>query len=56
MEGRKSNDRTMRLLYARCSRAKESLAIVAYADLPEELKTNVISNGWFSNDEVEVIL
>ena len=56
-EGKETGiDRTMRLFYVGCSRAKESLAIVAYADLPEELKTNVISNGWFSNDEVEVIL
>mgnify|MGYP000967619502 FL=1 len=56
-EGKETGiDRTMRLFYVASSRAKESLAIVAYADLPEELKKSVISNGWFSNDEVEVIL
>ncbi|WP_353158788.1 UvrD-helicase domain-containing protein [Myroides odoratus] len=56
-EGKETGiDRTMRLFYVACSRAKESLAIVAYADLPEELKKNVISNGWFNNDEIEVIL
>lgn len=56
-EGKETGiDRTMRLFYVACSRAKESLAIVAYTDLPEELKKNVISNGWFSDDEVEIIV
>ncbi|WP_316805463.1 UvrD-helicase domain-containing protein [Pedobacter nototheniae] len=56
-EGKETGiDRTMRLFYVACSRAKESLAIVAYTDLPEELKKNVISNGWFNNDEVVVII
>ena len=56
-EGKETGiDRTMRLFYVACSRAKESLAIVAYTDLPEDLKKNVISNGWFGDDEVEVIL
>lgn len=55
-EGKETGiDRTMRLFYVACSRAKESLAIVAYTDLPEELKRNVISNGWFSDDEIVVI-
>jgi len=56
-EGKETGiDRTMRLFYVACSRAKESLAIIAYTDLPEELKKNVISNGWFNNDEVVVII
>jgi len=56
-EGKETGiDRTMRLFYVACSRAKESLAIVAYTDLPEELKKNVISNGWFNNDEVVIII
>jgi len=56
-EGKETGiDRTIRLFYVACSRAKESLAVVAYTDLPEELKKNVIQNGWFSEDEVEVIV
>ncbi|WP_144283972.1 UvrD-helicase domain-containing protein [Chryseobacterium echinoideorum] len=56
-EGKETGiDRTMRLFYVACSRAKESLAIVGYTDLPEELKKNVIGNGWFREDELEIIL
>lgn len=56
-EGKETGiDRTMRLFYVACSRAKESLALVAYTDLPEELKNNVINNGWFSENEVEIII
>ncbi|WP_276832979.1 UvrD-helicase domain-containing protein [Chryseobacterium cucumeris] len=56
-EGKETGiDRTMRLFYVACSRAKESLAIVGYTDLPKELKKNVIGNGWFREDELEIIL
>ncbi|WP_288445410.1 UvrD-helicase domain-containing protein [uncultured Chryseobacterium sp.] len=56
-EGKETGiDRTMRLFYVACSRAKESLAVVGYTDLPEELKENVITNGWFGDAEVEIIL
>ncbi|MBX3241047.1 MAG: ATP-dependent helicase [Chitinophagaceae bacterium] len=56
-EGKETGiDRTKRLFYVACSRAKESLALVSYTDFPEELKKNVIRNGWFSEDEVEVIV
>ena len=48
-------DRTTRLFYVACSRAKESLAIVAYTDNPETLKNNVVNYGWFTNDEVELL-
>lgn len=55
-EGKETGiDRTKRLFYVACSRAKESLAIVSYTDDPETLKNNVINFGWFSNDEVEII-
>ncbi|MDQ0108488.1 DNA helicase-2/ATP-dependent DNA helicase PcrA [Chitinophaga terrae (ex Kim and Jung 2007)] len=55
-EGKETGiDRTMRLFYVACSRAKKSLALVCYTDLPEGLKTNIIRSGWFSEDEVEVI-
>ena len=48
-------DRTSRLFYVSCSRAKESLAIVAYTDDTEMLKTKVIELDWFDEDEIEVI-
>ena len=48
-------DRTTRLFYVACSRAKESLAIVAYTDNPESLKSNVVNYGWFTNEEVEIL-
>lgn len=55
-EGKETGiDRTLRLFYVACSRAKESLAIVSYTDAPEELKKNVINYGWFIDNEVEII-
>ena len=55
-EGKETGiDRTTRLFYVACSRAKESLAIVAYTDDPETLKKNVVAYNWFSENEVEVI-
>lgn len=55
-EGKETGvDRTTRLFYVACSRAKESLAIVAYTDNPESLKNNVVKYGWFTNEEVEIL-
>lgn len=57
-EGRETGiDRTARLFYVGCSRAKESLAIVAYtdADNAQQLKTNMLELDWFSEDEIEII-
>lgn len=48
-------DRTRRLFYVTCSRAKESLAIVAYSNDPQAVKENVIQKGWFARNEVRVI-
>lgn len=48
-------DKTTRLFYVACSRAKESLAIVCYSDFPKELKRNVVNYNWFTEDEVKVI-
>lgn len=48
-------DRTRRLFYVACSRAEESLAIVAYTNNPESLKKNVVNFGWFREKEVEII-
>lgn len=48
-------DRTSRLLYVACSRAKESLAIVAYTDNPKTLKNNLLDFGWFKEEEIEIV-
>jgi DNA helicase II / ATP-dependent DNA helicase PcrA len=47
-----SIDRTRRLFYVTCSRAKESLAIVAYTKEPKKVKDYVLSHRWLENDEV----
>lgn len=50
-----SISRTRRLFYVACTRAKESLAIVAYTQDKESVKQTVIQNKWFSESEVEFI-
>lgn len=50
-----SNDRTRRLFYVTCSRAKESLAIVCYTRGPEDLLRNVVERGWFTAAETELV-
>ena len=56
-EGKDSSiDRTRRLLYVTCSRAERSLALVAYSTNPDSIKSHVIGNGWFTEDEVDVRL
>lgn len=47
-----SISRTKRLLYVVCSRAKESLALIAYTENVEKLTNTAINNGWFSDDEI----
>ena len=55
-EGRETGiDRTKRLFYVACSRAKESLAIVAYTDNPAIVKENVEKYGWFHESEIEIL-
>jgi DNA helicase-2/ATP-dependent DNA helicase PcrA len=52
-EGKETSiERTRRLFYVTCSRAKEGLAIVAYTKEPEKVKNYVISEGWFEEDEI----
>lgn len=48
-----SLDRTRRLLYVTCSRAKRSLALIAYTDNPDAVARHVVANEWFLSDEVE---
>jgi DNA helicase-2/ATP-dependent DNA helicase PcrA len=52
-EGKETSiDRTRRLFYVICSRAKESLAVVAYTDNPTGLKASLSGKGWFADDEI----
>ncbi len=47
-----SIDRTRRLFYVTCSRAEESLAIVAYTKEPQKVEKTVLEQGWFDQDEI----
>lgn len=52
-EGKETSfDRTRRLFYVTCSRAKKSLAIVAYTENPNKVKEFVLSQKWFEQKEV----
>lgn len=52
-EGKETSiDRTRRLFYVTCSRAEESLAIVAYTTDPQKVKDFAISQQWFSEEEI----
>lgn len=50
-----SIDRTRRLFYVTCSRAKESLAIVYYSDDPKRAHEQLTARGWFSDEEIEFV-
>ena len=49
-------DRTRRLFYVTCSRAEKSLAIVYYSDNPAGARTALLARGWFTADEVEIVV
>jgi DNA helicase-2/ATP-dependent DNA helicase PcrA len=49
-------DRTRRLFYVTCTRAEQSLALVAYSDDPKALKDSVLGKGWFHDHEVEIAI
>ncbi|MGY8681281.1 hypothetical protein Q2941_26340 [Bradyrhizobium sp. UFLA05-153] len=51
-----SIDRTRRLFYVTCSRAKESLAVVYYSDDAKSAREQLIERGWFSDEEIEVVV
>lgn len=52
-EGKETSiDRTRRLFYVTCSRAKKSLALVAYTSVPEAVKKYVKENNWFEEKEI----
>jgi DNA helicase-2/ATP-dependent DNA helicase PcrA len=47
--------RTMRLFYVTCTRAIESLVIIAYTNNTDAVKKTAVSNGWFRDDEVIIM-
>ena len=51
-----SIDRTRRLFYVTCSRAKSSLALVAYSADPAAMKAHVVATGLFAEEEVLLTL
>jgi len=52
-EGKETSiDRTRRLFYVTCSRAEESLAIVAYTKEPQKVNDYVLEQDWFDEDEI----
>lgn len=50
-----SIERTQRLFYVTCTRAKNSLAVVMYTNNPERVKTETIKKGWFEENEIIVM-
>mgnify|MGYP002098305423 FL=1 len=50
-----SINRTSRLFYVTCTRAKESLAILMYTSNTERAKQTAIHNGWFGKNEIDVL-
>lgn len=55
-EGRDSSiDRSRRLFYVTCSRAKRSLAVVYYTSDPPAVKRAAVEKGWFEDTEIEVL-
>lgn len=47
--------RTTRLFYVACTRAESSLAVVAYTEDIGIFKNTAILNGWFLNNEIEIL-
>lgn len=50
--GDKTVESTKRLFYVTASRAKESLALVAYSSSPERVQDFVLREGWFGANEI----
>ncbi|CAN5373795.1 hypothetical protein BH09ACT10_BH09ACT10_03930 [soil metagenome] len=47
-----ASDRTLRLFYVVCSRARESLAVVLYSSDPQAAKRAAVARGWFVETEI----
>lgn len=52
--GERTVESTKRLFYVTASRAKESLALVAYSSAPDRVQRFVLQEEWFNADEVVV--
>jgi DNA helicase-2/ATP-dependent DNA helicase PcrA len=52
--GSRTVDGTKRLFYVTSSRAKESLALIAYTKEPERVRAFVVNESWFTEDEIVV--
>lgn len=50
----RSTDRTRRLFYVTCSRAEDSLALIAYSTNPQTVSAYAVKEGWFKESEIEV--
>ena len=50
-----SIDRARRLFYVTCTRAKHSLAVLAYSEEPAKVKNTALSKGWFKEDEISIV-
>lgn len=48
-------DRTRRLFYVTCSRAKESLAVIAYTSDVAKVRRHATEQGWFDENEIEIL-
>ncbi|MDZ7761697.1 MAG: AAA family ATPase [Desulfovermiculus sp.] len=49
-----SIDRTRRLFYVTCSRAEDSLALIAYSEDPLLLREHALNEEWFEESEIEM--
>jgi len=45
-------NRTLRLLYVTCTRARKSLALIAYTENPDAVAASVVNSKWFTPDEI----
>ena len=50
----RSADRTRRLFYVTCSRAEDSLALIAYSENPQKVREHALNEDWFDESEIEV--
>lgn len=48
-------DRTLRLLYVTCTRAQNSLAVLAYTENPARVRAHAIAQGWFTDSEIALL-
>lgn len=50
-----SIQRTARLFYVACTRAMDSLAVVAYSENPTMVRSTALANGWFTEEEIVML-